>query len=284
MKRQATMPREAPHEILEQTRLFWNASPCGGQDSFAQRMRHRYSVEPWVRDVLRDVAARHADVVEIGCGQGTDGIVLCSMLPPNGSYIGLDYSDESVNAAHRALAEATTSLPLAVAPTFRRGNAEKLEPADGSVECIYSNGVLHHTANPERAFDEVWRVLAPGGEAFLTLYRKPSLKVGAAKVMRAAQAILGRLLRRDRVLYDLVRRRPGSPLLGTMLLEGVGVPRMAWYSRREIERIFARFEILRLAAVGCNVPRRSPRTGGWTRWGYLWFVHLRKPADVRAGS
>jgi ubiquinone/menaquinone biosynthesis C-methylase UbiE len=265
------------NETLRETRRFWNASPCGAQETFQQRFEHRYSVEPWVMDVLQDIAGHHAQVVEIGCGQGTDGIVLCSLLPAGGSYLGVDYSDASIDAAHTAAAEAAPLVRLNIAPRFATGNAEALDFADNSLACIYSNGALHHTANPARAFAEVWRVLEPGGDAYLMLYRKPSIKVGAAKAARAIQAAADALTGRDRTIYQWIRRWPMPSLVGTMLLEGFGVPMLAWYSRADISNVFGRFRILRVTPVGCNMTRRAPASRGWHRWGYMWFLHLQKP-------
>lgn len=273
------MTTEPLDDTLARTRAFWNASPCGAQDTFEQRVAHRYRLEPWVMDVLRRIAERHAHVLEIGCGQGTDGIVLCTLLAKNGSYLGIDYSDDSVQSAARAMREAQHVSLLNVEPTFRTANAEQLDIPDGSVRCVYSNGVLHHTARPLRAIAEVWRVLEPGGEAFITLYRKPSMKVGIAKALRRLQHAMDAMMHQDRCLYRVLRGRSAPSLLGTMLLEGVGVPVMEWYSQRDISSIFSRFEVLEVAPVGCNIPRSMPRSRGWTRWGYMWFIHLLKPAD-----
>ena len=269
--------RASDADSMEATRLFWNASPCGAQETFQERYRHRFGFEPWIEDVLRLIASRHRRVLEIGCGQGTDGIVLSSLIPKGGEYLGLDYSDESVSSARRAAREAAASLSLNVEPTFRTGNAERLEIADESVECVYSNGVLHHTANPGTAFAEVWRVLQPGGEAFIALYRKPSLKVGVAKALRGVQAALDAILRQDRCIYRRLEGRHMPRVLGTMLLEGFGVPVMEWYSRADILSIFRDFKIIRLTPVGYNAPRTRSTSRGWTPWGYLWFVHLQKP-------
>jgi SAM-dependent methyltransferase len=262
---------------LETTRRFWNASPCGGQTAFHERFEHRYALEPWILDLLRTIALGHKHIVEVGCGQGTDGIVFCSLLPVDGTYLGLDYSDASVNAATGSAREAKSTLTLAIEPGFRTANAEHLDLPDNSVRCVYSNGVLHHTPDPPQAFAEIWRVLAPGGEAFITLYRKPSLKLCIAKALRALQGAADTLTGRDRCFYRVIKGRTMPRFLGTMLLEGFGVPVMEWYSRADITRVFRRFTILRIEPVGCNIPRRGPRTRGWHRWGYLWLVHLRKP-------
>jgi ubiquinone/menaquinone biosynthesis C-methylase UbiE len=262
---------------LETTRRFWNASPCGGQDTFQERFEHRYTLEPWVLDLLHTIAPHQKHIVEVGCGQGTDGIVLCSLLPAGGSYLGLDYSDASVSAALDAAQEAKAMLTLRVEPRFRTANAEVIDLPDGSVQCVYSNGVLHHTPDPPRAFAEIWRVLAPGGEAFITLYRKPSLKLCVAKALRALQRAADRLTGADRCAYRLISGRTMPRFLGTMLLEAFGVPVMEWYSRADITGAFGRFTILGTQPVGCNIPRQKPRSRGWHRWGYLWLVHLRKP-------
>src|SRR5581483_2420603 len=54
------------------------------------------------------------------------------------------------------------------------GDAENLPFPDGSFDIVYSNGVLHHTADTEKAVAEVYRVLRPGGRAVLMLYCKSS--------------------------------------------------------------------------------------------------------------
>src|SRR5207244_2624524 len=58
---------------LDATRRFWNASPCDGQEDAASRARFRYGKDPWLLPLLGQIAAAHPDVVEIGCGQATDG-------------------------------------------------------------------------------------------------------------------------------------------------------------------------------------------------------------------
>ncbi len=55
-----------------------------------------------------------------------------------------------------------------------QGNAESLPFDDGTFDIVYSNGVLHHTNDTEKAIDEVFRVLKPGGRAVIMLYCKSS--------------------------------------------------------------------------------------------------------------
>ena len=57
---------------------------------------------------------------------------------------------------------------------FIQGDAEDLPFADGSLDLVYSHGVLHHTTNTPRTIREVHRVLAPGGRAVIMLYHRDS--------------------------------------------------------------------------------------------------------------
>ena len=51
-------------------------------------------------------------------------------------------------------------------------NAEALPFEDDSFDLVVSSGVLHHTPDFMKAMRECHRVLRPGGEAKITLYRK----------------------------------------------------------------------------------------------------------------
>lgn len=55
-----------------------------------------------------------------------------------------------------------------------QSDAENLPFADNSFDIVYSNGVLHHTEDTQRAIDEAYRVLKPGGRAVIMLYCKSS--------------------------------------------------------------------------------------------------------------
>jgi ubiquinone/menaquinone biosynthesis C-methylase UbiE len=46
---------------------------------------------------------------------------------------------------------------------FRLGDMEEVPIADGEVELVFFSQSLHHALHPERAIQEAWRILAPGG-------------------------------------------------------------------------------------------------------------------------
>lgn len=236
---------------FEQTRRFWNASPCDGKTDLESRRSWRYAKYPWLSALIIDIASRHGDIVEIGCGQGTDGITFCQNLPAGGRYRGIDYSGESVASAKQAVTEATD---LKVTPELAAGNAEKLDFETNSVECVFSMGVLHHSPDTEKAVQEVFRILKPGGRAYILLYNRSSPKVLAAHFFRGIQSALDFVFRTDRIFYKAFYGKHFEGVLGTALLEGFGVPVLRSYTHTGIKRLFRDFKTVSLVRCGINLP------------------------------
>ncbi len=63
---------------------------------------------------------------------------------------------------------------LAAGCLAMQSDAENLPFQDDTFDIVYSNGVLHHTPDTEKAIAEVYRVLKPGGRAVIMLYCKDS--------------------------------------------------------------------------------------------------------------
>ncbi len=258
------------------TRRFWNANPCGARGSYEDLKAQRYAMEPWVPQELRAIAAtRPRALLEVGCGQGVDSIELCSLLPAESSYVGIDYSENS-GAAARANAAACRDK-LAVTPSYQVGNAEALHFEDAQFDAVYSMGVLHHTHDERRAIAEVRRVLHPQGTAYIALYRKPSIKVGIAQGLRLLQRNADFVFRTDRSIYSLIKRfGTSSKLFGTMFHECFGVPYLKWYNRREIESLFSEFSQVSLKIYGANLGRFSRGGNRETPTGYFWYITASK--------
>jgi len=56
-------------------------------------------------------------------------------------------------------------------------DAKRLPYAAGQFRTVFSNSLLHHLANPAAALREIWRVLAPGGLAFVRDLFRPADEV-----------------------------------------------------------------------------------------------------------
>jgi SAM-dependent methyltransferase len=263
---------------LSDVRAFWNESPCDGQATYALRATLRYGKEPWLRPLLEKVATGHQHIVEVGCGQGTDGVTLCQLLPATGSYIGVDMSGASLKSAHSAAFEMRSSLR--VKPQFHIENAEGLSFADDSLECIVSFGALHHTEHTEKAIAEVHRTLVPGGSAYVCLYRTLAPKVFIAHLLRGLQHLIDRLFHADRSLYKLTRQLELETLMGTAVSECFGAPILHSYTAGQMRRLFRDFRLVRLTSHGAGLPpmmmNRSVEAAFGSVLGYLWLAELTK--------
>jgi SAM-dependent methyltransferase len=91
--------------------------------------------------------AGHSRVVDVGCGVGEDARAL--------GAIGLDPSMTMLAEARRR------------GGTFARGDVHSLPFAKAALGGVRTDRVLQHVADPDRAIDELARVLRPGGRAVL---------------------------------------------------------------------------------------------------------------------
>jgi SAM-dependent methyltransferase len=98
-------------------------------------------------------------VLDVGCGPGR---VLGFLARRGIRCIGLDRSSVSLGLAIQRYGR-----PGAV------GDNLHLPFADETADVVISDGVIHHTENPQAAFAENFRILKPGGKMYLAVY-KPS--------------------------------------------------------------------------------------------------------------
>ena len=100
-----------------------------------------------------------ATVVDIGCGAGMDLLLGARAVGPHGHAIGVDMTPAMAERA-RTSARALGFDHVEV----RAGDALDLPVNSTSADFVISNGVLNLAPDKRRAFDEVFRVLKPGGE------------------------------------------------------------------------------------------------------------------------
>ena len=256
---------------------FWSQNPCGTDGNLYKVMQQRYRIEPWLRKELRTIPTEYKKYLEIGCGQGVDSFYICSNLNKETKYIGTDYSPVSLKRAASFISEAKKLFNLEVIPEFLHMDASSLKFSNEEFDFVYSNGVLHHTPNPQKCINEVYRILKRGGQAKIFLYRKYSLKVGVAKVLRLIQTIADKLLSKDHIIYNFLLMKGKSNFFGSMFLECFGVPWMEWYSRNELENMFKEFDSIKIEPYCYNLPRLSKKeVDGQNPFGYMFKIDLMK--------
>ena len=196
---------------------FWNTEACGAhfvekyedeRDFFVKLREHRYRTEWHIPLLVPFAEARGKKVLEIGTGNGADGV----MFARNGAlYTGVDLTEAALEATRKHFSM------LGLAGTFRQENAERLSFPSDSFDIIYSHGVLHHTPNPRAAVEEVHRVLVPGGRAIIMLYHRHSFNYYVRIMTYMRLRVLLRILERSarwRTDRDQVRSQPQIGLRG----------------------------------------------------------------------
>jgi arsenite methyltransferase len=97
-------------------------------------------------------------VVDLGSGAGNDAFVARSIAGANGKVIGIDMTEKMISKA-RTNAEKLGFNNV----EFRLGDIENMPLNSAMADVIVSNCVLNLVPDKIRAFDEVIRVLKPGG-------------------------------------------------------------------------------------------------------------------------
>lgn len=99
-----------------------------------------------------------ADVLDLGCGAGTDLLIAAQMVGPGGSVVGVDMTPSMLERARASAAE----MELANVE-LHKSLIELLPLDDESVDVVISNGVIDLVPDKDLVFGEIDRVLRPGG-------------------------------------------------------------------------------------------------------------------------
>ena len=106
---------------------------------------------------------RKGRLLNLGCAHGPDFIPFINNFELNG----VDFSPEMLRLAGKYAAKYKYRVNLLLA------DVSQLPYAENSFDWAISVATYHHIkgeAERERAFKELWRVLKPGGEAFVTIW------------------------------------------------------------------------------------------------------------------
>jgi 2-polyprenyl-3-methyl-5-hydroxy-6-metoxy-1,4-benzoquinol methylase len=184
--------RASDTQVQAENRRWWDANPMSydwhktivaaeGTREFYQEIDRRFfssspfyrvsawSNRPFVRPFERWIPfdkLRGQRVLEIGCGLGSHSQLLSEA---GCDLTSIDITDRAVDHTKRRLA--LCGLPADI----RRVDAEEMNFRDQEFDFVWSWGVIHHSAHPERILQQAYRVLKPGGEVRLMVYHRHSL-------------------------------------------------------------------------------------------------------------
>lgn len=163
---------------IDDVKSFWDNRPCnirhskkeiGTLEYFEEVSQKRYSAEPHIIKFAKFHECDGKDVLEIGCGIGTDAI---QFLKSGANYTATELSDESAAIAKKRFDVYGYNVNVYT------GNAENLSEflPKKKYDVIYSFGVIHHTPNPSKIVFQLKEYLKKDGVLRIMLYAKNSWK------------------------------------------------------------------------------------------------------------
>ena len=118
----------------------------------------------WAEKVDADVGARFGSalgkaasgrLIDVACGPG---VVTAALAPNAASVVAFDATAQMLEKAKARCAKAGLSNV-----EFKSGDAENLPFSDAQFDGAVTRAAVHHFADPQRAINEMFRVLCPGG-------------------------------------------------------------------------------------------------------------------------
>ncbi|MBT4738657.1 MAG: class I SAM-dependent methyltransferase, partial [Flavobacteriales bacterium] len=112
---------------------------------------------------LKEIIVENKDKVicDIGCGCGRNLLFASEYAS---KLIGVDLSEESLGFAKKFVQSENMELKI--------GNNLEIPLESNFSDLVISDGVCHHTGDTVGAFKECVRVLKPGGNLYLAVYKK----------------------------------------------------------------------------------------------------------------
>jgi arsenite methyltransferase len=97
-------------------------------------------------------------VIDLGCGAGMDCLLAAKQVGPRGQVIGIDMTEPMLERARSAAL--IVGLPQA---RFEKADISELPLLPESVDVVISNGVINLAPDKHKVFEELYRVVKPGG-------------------------------------------------------------------------------------------------------------------------
>lgn len=124
-------------------------------DDNALRVRHKFE------KLLGGPFPGVKRLLEVGCGTGYVGLNLCLNQGLIGEYHACDISQGMVDACR------LNADRLGVEVKAKRSELEHLDYPDECFDMVIGHAILHHIPDIQKAFEEIYRVLVPGGICML---------------------------------------------------------------------------------------------------------------------
>ena len=164
---------------LEVVKDYWNRQPCNINHSsnpketkeyFDEVETKKYFVEPHIPGFADFNKWKDKEVLELGCGIGTDSI---NFVRAGAKLTVVDISNVSLDICKKRFDI------YGLTATFICESIETIDTIikDKKFDLIYSFGVIHHTVEPKNVINCVKKLLSEDGEFRFMVYSKVSYKL-----------------------------------------------------------------------------------------------------------
>lgn len=132
------------------------------------QMQRKLRDNGWIetKDLLKSGITRGC-ALEVGPGPGYLGLEWLKHTQET-TLKGLDISADMIAVAERN----ATEYGFADRVEYVRSSGSKMPFEDNTFDAVFTNGSLHEWADPGSTFNEIWRVLKPGGRVFISDLRR----------------------------------------------------------------------------------------------------------------
>lgn len=163
---------------IDKIKNYWNSQPCNVNHSkkqflsieyFNEVENKKYFVEPHIKKFAMFENWKNQEVLEIGCGIGTDAI---NFVRNGAIYTGLELSDKSLDITKKRFDVFNLEASL-----FNKSAEDDLSFLGyKKYDLIYSFGVLHHTPNIDKCLQNIHNLLKDDGILKIMVYSTNSWK------------------------------------------------------------------------------------------------------------
>ena len=165
---------------IKQVKRYWNNQPCNighskkkflSKEYFDEVRKKRYFVESHIPKFADFNKYNKKNVLEIGCGIGTDGI---EFIKNGANYSGVELSKKSLDIFSKRIKVLNLNnknIKLIESSVENLTNVPKK-----NYQLIYSFGVIHHTPDMKKAFNEIYKLANKNTIIKIMLYAKNSYK------------------------------------------------------------------------------------------------------------
>ncbi len=174
------------NKVLNKVRNYWNKQPCNinhskkkflSKEYFEEVKKKKYFVENHIPKFADFKKYKGKNVLEIGCGIGTDAL---EFIRHGANYTGIDLSEKSIRICQSRVSCYNLEKKK---PIFIKDNCENLSKTFQylkknkiKLDLIYSFGVIHHTKDMNAAFNSIHKIANKKTEIKIMLYAKHSYK------------------------------------------------------------------------------------------------------------